>query len=142
MSIPAAKAVEIGDGVSGARSPGSLVHDEIFYDSDERRFERKTNRAGGVEAGITNGADVRVRVHMKPIPTLRKPLMSVDLRTKEPFEAAFERSDTCVVPAAGVIAEAMLSFVLARAFVEKFGGDSVVEMEANYHNYQSLLDRF
>jgi chorismate synthase len=142
MSIPAAKAVEIGDGVSGARRPGSLVHDEIFYDSDGRRFERKTNRAGGVEAGITNGADVRVRVHMKPIPTLRKPLMSVDVRTKEPFEAAFERSDTCVVPAAGVIAEAMLSFVLARAFLEKFGGDSVVEMEANYHNYQSLLDRF
>jgi chorismate synthase len=142
MSIPAAKAVEIGDGVRGARSPGSRVHDEIFYDSESHHFRRETNRAGGIEAGITNGADVRVRVHMKPIPTLRKPLMSVDLLTKEPFEAAFERSDTCVVPAAGVIAEAMLAFVLARAFVEKFGGDSLGEMEANYRNYQSLLGAF
>jgi chorismate synthase len=140
MSIPAAKAVEIGEGTSAAERPGSDVHDAIFYDAERQRFFRRTNRAGGLEAGVTNGSDVRVRVFMKPIPTLKKPLQSVDVHTKQPFEAAFERSDTCVVPAAGVIAEAMLGFVLARAFVEKFGGDSISEMEANYAAYQHLLD--
>jgi chorismate synthase len=142
MSIPAAKAVELGAGVAAARMPGSEVHDEIFYDPDRRRFHRRTNRAGGIEGGITNGADVRARVYLKPIPTLRKPLMSVDLRSKETFEAAFERSDTCVVPAAAVIAEAMVGFVLSRAFLEKFGGDSIVETAANYANYSRLLDEF
>jgi chorismate synthase len=95
-----------------------------------------------LEAGITNGADLRARVYMKPIPTLRKPLMSVDLVSKEAFQAAFERSDTCVVPAAAVIAEAMMGIVVARAFLEKFGGDSVVELEANVSNYQRLLDEY
>lgn len=142
MSIPAAKAVEIGEGIAGAQRFGSTVHDEIFYDAEQRRFYRKTNRAGGLEAGVTNGADVRVRIYMKPIPTLKKPLLSVDVHTKQPFEAAFERSDTCVVPAAAVIAEAMLGIVLADAFVEKFGGDSLVEMEANYSNYQRLLEAY
>jgi len=142
MSIPAAKAVEIGAGIAGAQSFGSEVHDEIFYDPKIRRFYRKTNRAGGLEAGITNGADLRARVYMKPIPTLRKPLMSVDIVTKEVFQAAFERSDTCVVPAAAVIAEGMVSIVVTRAFLEKFGGDSLKELEANYANYQRLLDDY
>jgi chorismate synthase len=142
MSIPAAKAVELGAGVAAAQMPGSEVHDEIFYNADRHRFHRRTNRAGGIEGGITNGAELRARVYLKPIPTLRKPLMSVDLRTKETFEAAFERSDTCVVPAAAVIAEAMVAFVLARAFLEKFGGDSIIETAANYRNYNHLLDEF
>jgi chorismate synthase len=142
MSIPAAKAVEIGEGIAGAQRVGSAVHDEIYYDVEKRRFYRKTNRAGGLEAGVTNAADVRIRVYMKPIPTLKKPLLSVDVHTKQPFEAAFERSDTCVVPAAAVIAEAMLGIVLARSFIEKFGGDSLVEMEANYAHYQRLLDAY
>ena len=142
MSIPAAKAVEIGEGIAGAQRVGSTVHDEIYYDVEKRRFYRKTNRAGGLEAGVTNAADVRIRVYMKPIPTLKKPLLSVDVHTKQPFEAAFERSDTCVVPAAAVIAEAMLGIVLARSFIEKFGGDSLVEMEANYAHYQRLLDAY
>jgi len=142
MSIPAVKAVEIGEGIACAERFGSAVHDEIFYDAAQRRFYRKTNRAGGLEAGVTNGAEVRVRVYIKPIPTLKQPLQSVDVHSKQPFEAAFERSDTCVVPAAAVIAEAMLSIVLARAFVEKFGGDSLAEMEANFSNYQHLLDAY
>ncbi len=139
MSIPAAKAVELGTGIEAAAAFGSQVHDEIFYDHESRGFYRKTNRAGGIEAGITNGSDIRARVYMKPIPTLRKPLMSADLRSKEAFEAAFERSDTCVVPAAGVIAEAMIAFVLAGAFLEKFGGDSIGETEANHRNYCQML---
>jgi chorismate synthase len=142
MSIPAAKAVELGTGISAAAAFGSQVHDEIFYDNDSRSFYRKTNRAGGLEAGITNGSELRARVYMKPIPTLRKPLMSADLRTKEPFEAAFERSDTCVVPAAAVIAEAMTAYVVAGAFVEKFGGDSIGETEANFRNYCRMVREY
>jgi chorismate synthase len=142
MSIPAAKAVEIGTGVEGARIQGSALHDEIFYSGQLRRFYRKTNRAGGIEGGITNGADIRVRVYMKPIPTLRKPLMSVDARTKEKFEAAFERSDTCVLPAAAVVSESMLALVLTMAFREKFGGDSMKEIEADYRAYEKLLDEY
>jgi chorismate synthase len=142
MSIPAAKAVEIGTGVEGAQIPGTALHDEIFYSGQLKRFYRKTNRAGGIEGGITNGAEIRVRVYMKPIPTLRKPLMSVDAWTKEEFEAAFERSDTCVVPAAAVVSESMLAIVLAGAFREKFGGDSMKEIEANYRGYGQLLDEY
>jgi len=142
MSIPAAKAVEIGEGVDGASRSGSAVHDEIFYHHGERRFYRNTNRAGGLEAGITNGSDVRVRVHMKPIPTLRKALMSVDLRTKEAFKAQFERSDTCVVPAAAVVAEAMLALVLSEAFLEKFGGDTIEETRSNLSSYLKSLEEY
>ncbi len=142
MSIPAAKAVEIGSGIAAAGRLGSQVHDEIFYDPAEKQFFRKTNRAGGLEAGISNGADIRARVYMKPIPTLRKPLRSVDVRTKEPFEAAFERSDTCVVPAAAVIAEAMVAVILARASLEKFGGDSLHEVQSNYLNYMRSLKEY
>jgi len=142
MSIQSAKAVEIGSAVASAAKPGSSVHDEIFYDAQAKRFFRKTNRAGGIEGGITNGADVRVRVHVKPIPTLRKPLSSVDIRTKQEFEATVERGDTCVVPAAGVVAEAMLALVLAESFLEKFGGDSMKEVEENYANFIRLLDGY
>jgi chorismate synthase len=142
MSIPAVKAVEIGNGIAAAQQFGSGVHDEIFYSKEQRRFFRKSNNAGGLEGGVTNGADLRARVFVKPIPTLRKPLMSVDLVTKKPSSAAFERSDTCVVPAAGVIAEGMLSIVLAKAFLEKFGGDSIAEVGANFANYEKLLAEF
>ncbi len=142
MSIPAVKGVEIGEGIAGAGRLGSAVHDEIFYTEEQHRFYRKTNRAGGLEAGVTNGSEVRARIYLKPIPTLKKPLLSVDVHTKQPLEAAFERSDTCVVPAAAVIAEAMLGFVLTRAFLEKFGGDSLIEVEGNYANYKCLLDAY
>lgn len=142
MSIPAVKAVEIGNGVAAAQRNGSNVHDEIFYDAEQRRFFRTTNNAGGLEAGVTNGADLRARIFVKPIPTLRKPLMSVDLVTKEARAALFERSDTCVVPAAGVVSEAMVGIILAQAVLEKFGGDSMAELEANFTNYIRLLREF
>jgi len=142
MSIPAAKAVEIGEGVTAANAFGSSVHDEIYYDAENLRFFRKTNRAGGVEGGISNGADLRARVYIKPIPTLKKALLSVDILSKQPFEAAFERSDTCIVPAAGVIAEAMMATALAGAFLDKFGGDSIKEIEGNFANYTKLLEEY
>jgi len=142
MSIHAAKAVEIGSGIESARKPGSIAHDEIFYNPERRRFFRKTNRAGGLEGGITNGSDLRIRLYMKPIPTLRNPLRSVDIVSKKAIEAGFERSDTCVVAAAAVISEAMLAIALTGAFLEKFGGDSLKEIEANFANYQRLLDEY
>ena len=142
MSIPAAKAVEIGSGIHSASICGSDVQDEIYYNAAERSFFRKTNRAGGVEGGITNGSEIRARVFMKPIPTLRKPLMSADLISKEPSEAAFERSDTCVVPAAAVIAESMIAIVLARNLLEKFGGDSIEETRANFLNYRKMVAEY
>jgi chorismate synthase len=142
MSIPSVKAVEIGNGIANAQSPGSTVHDEIYYNSQAKRFFHKTNRAGGIEGGISNGADIRVRVYLKPIPTLSQPLGSIDIRSKKSCEASVERSDTCVVPAAGVVAEAVLAFVLASAFLEKFGGDSIKEIEGNYLNFMRLLDEF
>jgi chorismate synthase len=135
MSIPAVKAVEIGSAFEAARTTGSKVHDEIFYDAEARAFHHKTNRAGGLVGGITNGAPLRARIFVKPIPTLRVPLQSVDLVTKETSLAAFERSDTCVVPAAGIVGEAMVGFILAQAFLEKFGGDSIQELRANFENY-------
>jgi chorismate synthase len=142
MSIPAAKAVEIGSGVADAQKPGSAVHDEIFYNSEKKRFYRKTNNAGGMEGGISNGEDIRIKVHIKPIPTLRKALGSIDIRSRQASSAAFERSDTCVVPAVGVIAEAMLAIVLTSAFLEKFGGDSLKEMENNYASFLRILDEY
>jgi chorismate synthase len=142
MSIPSAKAVEIGSGISIARLPGSAVHDEIFYDARNGRFYRNTNRAGGIEGGISNGSEIRVKVYLKPIPTLRKPLKSVDVLSKKSLEAAAERSDTCVVPAGGVVAEAMLGIALAGAFLEKFGGDSMEEVKANHASFVRLLDEY
>jgi chorismate synthase len=141
MSVNAVKAVEVGQGVRTAYSLGSAAHDEIAYDMERRRFYRLTNRAGGVEGGISNGEDVRVVGYLKPIPTLKKALRSIDMITKEPFLAQHERSDTCTVPAAGVIGESMVALVLANAFLEKFGGDSLAETRRNYEAYlQQLRD--
>jgi chorismate synthase len=139
MCINAVKAVAIGSGVSGAFSKGSEVHDEIAYDAGARQFHRLSNRAGGIEGGITNGEEVRVTGYLKPIPTLKKALRSVDMITKEPFAAQHERSDTCTVPAAGVIGETMVALVLGRAFLEKFGGDSIGETQRNYAGYMEQL---
>ncbi|MEO6724521.1 MAG: chorismate synthase [Blastocatellia bacterium] len=135
MSIHATKAVELGEGVANAAMPGSQVHDEIGYNADEKAFYRMSNRAGGLEGGMTNGEELRVRGYLKPIATLRKRLRSVNIETKEVMEADFERSDVTAVPAAGVIGEAMVAIVLARAMGEKFGGDSLREMKRNYENY-------
>jgi chorismate synthase len=134
MSIPAIKAVSIGDGVEGARRPGSQVHDEIVANTTAAAGEpvvsRPTNRAGGLEGGVTNGEELRVTGFMKPISTLMKPLRSVDLTTLEDAPAAIERSDTCAVPAAAVVAEAMVALVLADALLERFGGDSLTDVRA------------
>src|SRR5713226_9661854 len=142
MSIQAVKAVEIGTGVASATSYGSEVQDEIRYDAAARRFRRPTNRAGGLEGGITNGEDVVVRGYLKPISTLRRAMETADLKTKTPVKAAYERSDICVVPAAGVAGEAMTALVLAGAFLQKFGGDSIAETKRNFESYQRQLDAF
>lgn len=141
MSIHAVKAVEIGDGVANAGRFGSEVHDEIFADP-ERSFERRTNRAGGLEGGITNGEELRIRGYLKPISTLRKALNSVDIDTKEDSPAAFERSDITAVPAAGVIGESMVAIVLANSMREKFGGDSLSEMRRNFDSYAASVAEF
>ncbi len=146
MSIHAVKAVEIGEGVANAGRPGSQVHDEIFFgesaDAGTSAFHRPTNRAGGLEGGITNGEELRVRGYKKPIATLRKALHSVDINTKEADLAAFERSDITAVPAAGVIGEAMLAIVLANSMREKFGGDSLEEMRRNYDGYREQVAEY
>ncbi len=139
MSVNAVKAVEVGQGVRVAHSRGSVAHDEIGYNERESRFYRLTNRAGGIEGGISNGEEIRVVGYLKPIPTLKKALQSVDMITKEPFLAQHERSDTCTVPAAGVIGESMVALVLAQAILEKFGGDSMVETLRNYQGYLEQL---
>jgi chorismate synthase len=142
MSIPAVKAVEIGAGAGVSRATGSQIHDEIGYNVTERKFTRPTNRAGGVEGGITNGEEIRVRGHLKPISTLRRPLRSVDVVTKQESAAAFERSDIVAVPAAGVIGEAMVAIVLSDALREKFGGDSLAEMLRNFEGYLEQVKRY
>ncbi len=139
MSIPAVKAVAIGAGAEASGLPGSAVHDEIGYDEASQSFIRQTNRAGGLEGGITNGEELRVRGHLKPISTLRRALRSVDIDTKQEEAASFERSDITAVPAAGVIAEAMVALVVASAMREKFGGDSLGEMRRNYDGYREQL---
>ena len=142
MSIQAVKAVEIGSGIAGATAMGSSVHDEIGYDRAHQRFTRKTNRAGGLEGGITNGEDLVVRGYLKPISTLRRPLESVDFESKETVKAAYERSDVCVVPAGGVVGESMVALTLARSLLEKFGGDSMEETRRNFDAYQEQVRRF
>jgi chorismate synthase len=142
VSIQAVKGVEIGFAMDGAASFGSKVQDTIGYNAEERAFTRGANRAGGLEGGMTNGQDLIVRGLLKPISTLRRPLESVDLKTKESASAAYERSDVCVVPAAGVIGEAMLSFVLAQAMLEKFGGDSLQETCRNLKSYQEQVRNY
>jgi chorismate synthase len=142
VSIQAVKGVEVGFAAEGAASFGSHVQDTIHYDRESHRFTRGANRAGGLEGGITNGQDIVVRGMLKPISTLRRPLESVDLATRESALAAYERSDVCVVPAAGVIGEAMVALVLAQALIEKFGGDSLAEMRRNYHGYLEQVKNF
>lgn len=154
MSLQAVKAVEIGRGVAAASSPGSAVQDEIGYareekpqDEKQRResftgFTRRSNRAGGIEGGVSNGQEIVVRGYLKPISTLRRPLESVDFTTRDPVKAAYERSDVCVVPAAGVAGEAMVAFVLARAALEKFGGDSLDELRRNFEGYREQLRKY
>ena len=140
MSIQAVKGVEIGLGFGVTRVLGSEVHDEIFYEGG--RFYRETNRAGGVEGGMTEGEEIVVRGALKPIATLMRTIMSVDIETKEAFDSAKERSDVCTVPAAGVIGEAVVAFVVADAMQEKFGGDSLEEMQRNYQGYMDQLARY
>jgi chorismate synthase len=144
MSLQAVKAVEIGSGIAAAGSPGSKVHDEIGYDAEDRytKFSRARNHAGGIEGGISNGEDIRVRGYLKPISTLRRPLQSVDFATREPVKAAYERSDVCVVPAAGVAGEAMVALTLAKVALEKFGGDSMQECKRNFAGYLQQLRNF
>ncbi|NLU49892.1 MAG: chorismate synthase [Syntrophomonadaceae bacterium] len=140
MSIPAIKAVEIGEGFASSEQPGSRVHDEILY-NENRGLYRATNRAGGIEGGITNGEKVWARAYMKPIPTLYRPLTSVNTRTWQVETAQVERSDICAVPAAAVVGEAVTAWVVADAFLEKFGGDGLEEIRANYVTYLDYLGR-
>jgi len=142
MSVQAVKAVEIGAGVLAAGSYGSEVQDEISYDKVAKKFHRASNRAGGLEGGITNGEDLTIRGFLKPISTLRKPMSTADMVTKEPVQAAYERSDWCVVPAGAVAGEAMVALVLADAFLQKFGGDSLAEMRRNFEGYARQIDQF
>ena len=146
MSLQAVKAVEIGRGVTAAESMGSNVHDAIGYAEEgseaSTRFTREGNNAGGMEGGISNGQDVTVRGYLKPISTLRRPLESVSFETREPVKAAYERSDVCVVPAAGVAAEAMVALTLARLLLEKFGGDSLGETRRNFDGYLAQIRKF
>jgi chorismate synthase len=156
MSIQAIKGVEVGMGFGVAVNPGSKVHDEIFYRSQKSevrsqknsfwplssRFYRETNNAGGIEGGMSNGEPIVLRAAMKPIPTLYKPLKSVDIKTKKPFNASVERSDICAVPAASIIGEAVVAFEITNAFIEKFGGDSLEEIKRNYQGYLDYLKRF
>ena len=145
MSLQAVKAVELGRGVTAAQSFGSAVHDAISYKEEENghtRFHREQNNAGGIEGGISNGEDIVVRGYLKPISTLRRPLESVTYETRETTKAAYERSDVCVVPAAGVAAEAMVAFVLAQLALEKFGGDSAIELKRNYDGYLEQIRNY
>ena len=141
MSLQAVKAVEIGSGITAAGSPGSAVHDEIGYAAGGAfsGFTRKSNHAGGIEGGVSNGQDILVRGYLKPISTLRRPLESVDFQSRAPVKAAYERSDVCVVPAAGVAGEAMVALTLARCALEKFGGDSMTETLRNFEGYKKQL---
>lgn len=146
MSLQAVKAVELGRGVTAAQSLGSAVHDSIHYaaeaENGHTRFRRERNNAGGIEGGISNGEDIVVRGYLKPISTLRRPLESVTYETRESTKAAYERSDVCVVPAAGVAAEAMVAFVLAKLALEKFGGDSAIELKRNYDGYLEQIRKY
>jgi chorismate synthase len=149
MSLQAVKAVELGRGVTAAESPGSQVHDAITYAEGENataegftKFRRERNNAGGVEGGMSNGEDVVVRGYLKPISTLRRPLGSVSFETREATKASYERSDVCVVPAAGVAGEAMVALTIARLVLEKFGGDSLNELKRNFQGYREQIRAF
>lgn len=138
MSIPSVKAVEIGEGVLGAASEGSEIHDEIYY-SDKEGYFRTTNRAGGIEGGVTNGMPIVIRAFHKPISTLYRPLKTINIKTKQPDQATVERSDICVVPRAGVISECMLAYVITQNMLEKFGTDNLMDIKSNYESYKKRL---
>ncbi|QGT98930.1 Chorismate synthase [Candidatus Syntrophocurvum alkaliphilum] len=140
MGIPAIKSVEIGEGIENSKSLGSYVHDEIFY-NDTTGLYRKTNRSGGIEGGISNGETINIKAYMKPIPTLYKPLTSVNISNWKEEKADIERSDICAVPAASIVGEAMLAFGITKAYIDKFGGDSIVEVEKNYYNYKDYMKK-
>ena len=142
MSIQAMKAVSVGEGIEGASRWGSAHHDPIHYDADGQAFRRPTNRAGGVEGGMSNGEMIRVRGYLKPLATLPQPLASVDLVTKDAFEAQRERTDTIPIVAAGVVGEAMVRWVLADEFLRKFGGDSLGESLRNLNGYCGAIREF
>lgn len=152
MSLQAVKAVELGRGVTAAASAGSLVHDAIGYATENEgsagegngftRFRREQNNAGGVEGGMSNGEDLVVRGYLKPISTLRRPLPSVSFATREETKASYERSDVCVVPAAGVAGEAMVALTVCRLVLEKFGGDSLRELQRNFAGYREQIQAF
>jgi len=142
LSLQAVKGVELGLGFRAAAMRGSALHDEIAYDADARRFTRKSNNSGGTEGGMTTGEPLRVRVAFKPLSTLMRPLRSADIRTKAESVGNTERSDVCAIPAAAVIAEAVVAFELANAFVEKFGGDSLTEIARNYQGYLEQVRNF
>jgi len=145
MSIPGVKAVEIGEGIEASKKKGSTVHDEILVHQESEmnslRYYRETNRAGGIEGGVTNGEAVVVRAYLKPIPTLINPLRSIDFATKKETKAIYQRSDICVVPAASVVGEAVIAWEIAVAFLEKFSGDSLLEIKENYKNYGKRLQK-
>jgi len=141
MSIQAIKGVEVGSGFAAARAPGSQVHDELYF-TKTRGFYRRTNNAGGIEGGISNGENIVLRAAMKPIATLYKPLRSVDIISKKALKATVERSDICRVPSAAVIGEAMVCYALAQAFLEKFGGDSIKEIKRNFASYLKQIKEF
>ena len=141
LSLQSAKGVEVGLGFATAKLPGSQVHDEIAFDHDTG-FMRQSNNSGGTEGGMSTGEPLRVKVAFKPLSTLMRPLRSVDIRTKEPIEATIERSDVCAIPAAAVIAEAVVAYVLAQVFLEKFGGDSLAEITRNYDGYLQHVRQF
>ena len=140
MSIPAVKSVEIGLGSKAGEEYGSLVHDEIFFENNN--LTRKTNNAGGLEGGMTNGEPLVVTITMKPIPTMKSPLKSIDFKTKESIEAHFERADVCAVPACGVVAEAMCAIVLANSFLDKFTQDEIGDIRNAYNDYKARMEQF
>jgi chorismate synthase len=140
MSIPAIKGVEIGEGIASASKPGSQVHDQIYYTEDQGVY-RKSNQAGGIEGGISNGETIWARAYMKPIPTLIKPLDSVNTQSWSAEKAVVERSDVCAVTAASVVGEAMMAYVIAGSCMEKFGGDSIRELEARYNDYRTYIEK-
>ena len=142
MSLQATKGVEFGTGFDAGRVRGSALHDEIGFDASQKRFTRHSNNSGGTEGGMSTGEPLRVRVAFKPLSTLMQPLKSVDIRTKEEAEGTIERSDVCAIPAAAVIAEAVVAFELANAFLEKFGGDSLAEITRNYNGYLEQVRNF
>ena len=143
MSIPGVKAVEIGEGIEASKKNGSAVHDEIFIreksEKNSSRYYRKTNRAGGIEGGVTNGEEVVIKAYLKPIPTLINPLRSIDFAAKKETKAIYQRSDICVIPAASVVGEAVAAWEIAAVFLEKFYGDSLLEIKENYKKYGEKL---